>query len=63
MIVCPRCEAEVDVSSLLTPTTPACLPDLPDVILVSQAGHVCNEVQVQANVLSAMADLDGRLHG
>lgn len=51
-MLCPRCDAEVDVSALPD------APDLPDVLVVSQAGHVCGEQQVQASVLAAVPDLD-----
>jgi hypothetical protein len=51
-MVCPRCDAEVDVSAL------SVAPGLPDVIVVSQAGHACGEQQVQASVLAAVPDLD-----
>lgn len=53
-LFCPRCEEEVDVSALLSPTIPAFLPPLPAVVLLDQAGHVCDPVAAMGVAVSAL---------
>lgn len=57
IVYCSRCDAEVDVTDQMTPTIPARLPNMPEAIILSNAGHVCNPQHVLGNALSALAAL------